>query len=78
MDRSLPGYSVHGIVQARVLEWVAIAFSVQVISYCNFPLWFYTIEQSFKDSNNNNHNWLSIHCIQGTWHKSSFATTILQ
>ena len=28
MDRSLPGSSVHGIFQARVLEWVAIAFSV--------------------------------------------------
>ena len=27
MDRSLPGSSVHGIFQARVLEWVAIAFS---------------------------------------------------
>ena len=26
MDCSLPGSSVHGIVQARVLEWVAIAF----------------------------------------------------
>ena len=28
MDCSLPGSSVHGIFQARVLEWVAIAFSV--------------------------------------------------
>ena len=28
MDCSLPGSSVHGISQARVLEWVAIAFSV--------------------------------------------------
>ena len=27
MDRSLPGSSVHGIFQARVLEWGAIAFS---------------------------------------------------
>ena len=27
MDCSLPGSSVHGIVQARVLEWGAIAFS---------------------------------------------------
>ena len=27
MDRSLPGSSVHGIFQARGLEWVAIAFS---------------------------------------------------
>ena len=27
MDGGLPGSSVHGIFQARVLEWVAIAFS---------------------------------------------------
>ena len=27
LDRSLPGSSVHGIFQARVLEWGAIAFS---------------------------------------------------
>ena len=27
MDCSPPGSSVHGIFQARVLEWVAIAFS---------------------------------------------------
>ena len=27
MDCSLPGSSVHGIFQARVLEWVAISFS---------------------------------------------------
>ena len=29
MDCSLPGSSVHGIFQARVLEWGAIAFSEQ-------------------------------------------------
>ena len=27
IDCSLPGFSVHGIFQARVLEWVAISFS---------------------------------------------------
>ena len=27
VDCSLPGFSVHGILQARVLEWVAISFS---------------------------------------------------
>ena len=27
MDCGLPGSSIHGIFQARVLEWVAIAFS---------------------------------------------------
>ena len=33
MDCSLPGSSVHGIFQARVLEWGAIAFSVL---HCGF------------------------------------------
>ena len=32
MDCSLPGSSVHGIFQARVLEWGAIAFSVLIIT----------------------------------------------
>ena len=27
MECSLPGSSIHGIFQARVLEWAAIAFS---------------------------------------------------
>ena len=27
MDCSLPGSSIHGILQAKVLEWVAISFS---------------------------------------------------
>ena len=31
MDCSLPGHSVHGIFQARVLEWGAIAF----LAACN-------------------------------------------
>ena len=39
MDCSLPGSSVHGIFQARVLEWGAVAFSgltlVEVKNICN-------------------------------------------
>ena len=41
MDCSLPGFSVHGILQARTLEWVAISFSnawkwkVKVKSFSN-------------------------------------------
>ena len=35
MDCSLPGSSVHGILQARVLEWGAIAFS----SYKLLPIY---------------------------------------
>ena len=33
MDCSLPGSSVHGIFQARVLEWAAIAFSREVLQF---------------------------------------------
>ena len=29
MDCSLPGSSIHGVFQARVLEWGAIAFSIR-------------------------------------------------
>ena len=34
MDCSPPGSSVHGIFQARVLEWVAIAFSHIYTTMC--------------------------------------------
>ena len=27
MDCSLPGSSVHGILQAEILEWIAVSFS---------------------------------------------------
>ena len=33
MDCSLPGSSIHGIVQARVLEWGASAFSISKYTY---------------------------------------------
>ena len=35
MDCSLPSSSVHGILQARILEWVAISFSR--VDICNHP-----------------------------------------
>ena len=38
-DCSLPGFSVHGIFQARVLEWGAIDFSM-VTRYRYFKYWF--------------------------------------
>ena len=37
MDCSLPGFSVHGIFQARVLEWAAIAFSWSRLLQANKP-----------------------------------------
>ena len=30
MDYSLPGSSVHGIFQTKILEWVAISFSRRI------------------------------------------------
>ena len=38
MDYSLPGSSTHGIFQARVLEWGAIAFSLTSLAHNNIPL----------------------------------------
>ena len=35
MDCSLPGSSIHGIFQARVLEWGAIAFYTNYIADCS-------------------------------------------
>ena len=43
MDCSLPGSSVHGIFQARVLEWAAIAFS--------------TISLEVRQVGTRKHNW---------------------
>ena len=38
MDCSLPGSSIHGIFQARALEWGAIAFSDVALGK-SFNLW---------------------------------------
>ena len=35
MDGSLPGSSIHGIFQARVLDWVAIVFSIFNLCFKN-------------------------------------------
>ena len=34
VDCSLPGSSIHGSFQARVLEWGAIAFSILILNIC--------------------------------------------
>ena len=48
MDCSLPGSSVHGILQARVLEWGAIAFSTDDSSplLLNVMIQFSSVTQS--------------------------------
>ena len=46
MDCSPPGFSVHGLFQARILEWVAISFSYptslgEIPQACGITLFFY-------------------------------------
>ena len=38
MDCSLPGFAIHGIFQARELEWGAIAFSVKPVQALNIMI----------------------------------------
>ena len=52
MDYSLPGSSIHGIFQARVLEWGAIVFSdvctyIYVCIYIFFLRFFSVMEDDF-------------------------------
>ena len=44
MDYSLPGSSVHGIFQARVLEWGATAFSIACVGHALFSMMRHLIE----------------------------------
>ena len=46
MDYSLPGSSIYGIFQARVLEWVAIAFSKDKLGYIKCSYVYITIPVS--------------------------------
>ena len=39
VDCSLPGSSIHGIFQARILEWGAISFSTMLLQMALFPFY---------------------------------------
>ena len=67
MDCSLPGSSVHGIFQARVLEWGAIAFSNELDLY-NTDLALYKKELNFLLSECVLHVLFSLEVyLQGDW-----------
>ena len=48
MGCSLPGSSIHGIFQARVLEWGAIAFSGVYITTYKIDSWWEAVAQHGK------------------------------
>ena len=56
MDCSLPGSSIHGIFQARVLEWGAIAFTAANYSLLELGDWYmevhYTVLSTFVNARN--------------------------
>ena len=50
MDCSPPGSSIHGIFQARVLEWGAIAFSSTPLGHHKVPGWAPCVTQQLPTS----------------------------
>ena len=50
MDYSLPGTSVHGIFQARVREWVAIAFSLPPLGLLKYRQKFFLYMPVYSSS----------------------------
>ena len=53
IDCSLPGSSIHGILQARALEWAAIAFSTLLFSHFEFGIFLFgTYSQKHLNTTN--------------------------
>ena len=64
MDCSLPSSSVHGIFQARVLEWVAIAFSTMrmlELTKKRYPTFEGKEEATVRQQEGHNHNKIKSH-----------------
>ena len=58
MDCSLPGSSVHGVFQARVLEWSAIAFS----KFINWPVANQSVSGGLLDIKSERRSWVHAGC----------------
>ena len=72
MDCNPPGPSVHGIFQARVLEWGAIAFSAAVV-LCQkslIPLPWAYFSWRLRDSPTCGVSYLSISSLNASWFKN--------
>ena len=80
MDCSLPGYSVHGIFQARVLEWGAIAFSNihNYFTYFDYHLTFFCIYKlNFKIHIFADGHWVFIIFLYSKYYCSSILKCLL-
>ena len=85
IDRSLPGLSIHGIFQARVLEWVAISFSrgssrprdqtwVSRIVGRRFTVWVTTISDTLEQKQ---YCWMECVTFQGGGFEMQHALTCM-
>ena len=62
MDCSPPGFSVHGSFQARVLEWVASAFSFQLLRDLIYDLTLMALDKGDSLGCGQGVNWDYCHC----------------
>ena len=49
-----PGSSIHGILQARILEWGAIAFSEQKLAAAIVSVWVFDLRPNYDGGNEDN------------------------
>ena len=73
IDRSLPGSSVPGILQARILEWVAISFSIEwkwkvkgkslSCAWLLAPLWTAAYQALLSMGFSRQEYWSGVHCL---------------
>ena len=73
LDCSLPGSSVHGIFQARVLEWVAIAFSGSFHDHV-LKTWFSAENHCQRVNGRGWSSFLPVPGFSGAWDPSQIAS----
>ena len=67
IDGSLPGFSIHGIFQARVLEWDAIAFSdiyIYIFIYLFIYIYADIFGRNFSNTHTHTHTYIYIYIFQ--------------
>ena len=76
MDCSLPGFTVHGISQARILERVAISFSQRRHTYVQKAYEKMFNIANYQRSSNQNYNEVSPHTRQTGYHQTMYNQSI--
>ena len=74
MDCILPGSSVHGVLQARILEWVAISFSRGSFQPRDWTHVSYAFPALQVDSLPLRH--LGEHSVLSSWSPQTFSSTV--